>query len=232
MTDTPARSSVELLNPQGHGQLRLRPRSGATPHFVQIVPGEFVAAAVACPILFSKDPASGAFYPGAMLALKPGEPPLKNVAERGGFEPLNLVREGFFISGESIAIDRRSSRFSSIEGEPLFDDAQQPSVSLRQIQRVLGQLQQGMEQTTALVRALIELKLLEPIDISLSFDDGERLTLQGLYTISRDTLRDLEDVDVLRLFRSGHLQHAYTIAGSLNQIAVLAQARNERLARN
>lgn len=230
MTNTPARSGVELLNPQDHKQLRLRPRSGPTPHFVQIVPGEFVAAAVSCPILFSKDPSSGAFYPGAVLALKPGEGPLKSVAQRGGFEPLELVREGFFISGENIAIDRRNSRFSESEGEPLFDDAQQPSVSLRQVQRVLGQLQQGMEQTTALVRALIELKLLESIDISLSFDDGERLTLQGLYTVSRDTLRDLDDADVLRLFRSGHLQHAYTIAGSLNQIAILAQVRNERLA--
>lgn len=233
MTQTPspttAMNNLETLNPQDHGQLRLRPRSEADPHFVQIVPSEFVAAAVSCPILFSKDSTTGAFYVGALLGLKPGEGALKNVAERGGFEPLNLKRDGFFISGERIAIDRNNARFSANEGEPLFDEAQQPSVCLRQIQRMLGQLHEGLEQSAALVRALTELKLLEPIDISLGFDSGERLTLQGLYTVSRDSLRELGDADALRLFRSGQLQLVYTIAGSINQLAILAHLRNQRL---
>ncbi|MFC4312309.1 SapC family protein [Steroidobacter flavus] len=220
----------QLLNPQDHAHLRLLPRSGAEPHFVQIVPGEFVAAAIACPILFSKDVATGAFYAGAVLGLNPGEGALKSAEERGGFEPLNLQRDGFFISGERIAIDRGHPRFSETQGEPLFDEAQQPSPSLRQIQRVLGQLHEGIEQTALLVRDLVNLKLLEPIDVSLNFDDGERLRLEGLYTVSRDSLRELGDGDVQRLFRSGHLHLAYTIAGSLNQLAVLAHLRNRKLA--
>ncbi|GFE80117.1 SapC family protein [Steroidobacter agaridevorans] len=219
----------QLLNPQDHGQLRLLPRAGVEPHFVQIVPSEFVAAAIACPILFSKDPATGAFYAGAVLGLKPEEGALKSIEERGCFEPLSLQRDGFFISGERIAIDRANPRFSETEGELLFDDAQ-PSTSLRRMQRVLGQLHEGIEQTAVLVRDFMNLKLLESIDVSLSFDDGERLTLQGLYTVSRDSLRELEDVDVLRLFRSGHLQLAYTIAGSINQLATLAHVRNRKLA--
>jgi hypothetical protein len=222
----------ELLSPQDHGQLRLLPRRGVEPHFVQIVPGEFVAAAITCPILFSKDPGTGAFYAGAVLGLKPSEGALKSIEERGGFEPLSLQRDGFFVSGERMAIDRASPRFSETEGELLFDEAQQPSPSLRQVQRVLGQLHEGIQQTAALVRDLMNLKLLEPIDVSLSFDDGERLALEGLYTVSRDSLRELEDVHVLRLFRSGHLQLAYTIAGSLNQLATLAHARNRKLAGN
>lgn len=223
-------TSHELLSPQDHVQLRLQPRRGTEPHFIEIVPSEFVAAAIACPILFSKDPGTGAFYAGAMLGLKPGEGALKGIEERGGFHPLNLQRDGFFISGDRIAIERANPRFSETEGELLFDEAQQPSPSLRQVQRVLGQLHEGAKQTTALVRDLMNLKLLEPIDVSLSFDDGERLKLEGLYTVSRDSLRELEDVHVLRLFRSGHLQLAYTIAGSLNQLATLAHLRNRRLA--
>lgn len=223
-------TSHELLNPQDHAQLRLLPRTGMEPHFVEIVPSEFVAAAIACPILFSKDPGTGAFYAGAVLGLKPGEGALKSAEERGGFEPLNLQRDGFFISGERIAIDRANPRFSTTEGESLFDEAQQPSTSLRHVQRVLGQLHEGAKQSAALVRDLVSLKLLEPIDVSLSFDDGERLTLQGLYTVSRDSLRDLDDAQVLRLFRGGHLQLAYTIAGSINQLATLAHVRNRKLA--
>ena len=219
----------QLLNPQDHGQLRLQPRAGAEPHFVQIAPCEFVAAAIACPILFSKDPATGAFYAGAVLGLKPGEGALKSIEERGGFEPLSLQRDGFFIAGERIAIDRANPRFSETEGEPLFDD-EQPSPCLRRIQRVLGQLHEGIEQTATLVRDLVDLKLLEPIDVSLSFDDGERLKLEGLYTVSRDALRELDDAPVLRLFRNGHLQLAYTLAGSINQLSTLAHLRNRQLA--
>jgi hypothetical protein len=222
-------SSLERLNPQDHGHLRFYPRSGPEPHFVQIVPAEFAAAAACCPILFSKDSSSGAFYAGAMLGLKPGESALKDVADRGGFEPLTLQRDGFFISGEHIAIDRGNPRFSESEGEPLFDEALQPSVSLRRIQRVLRQLHEGMAQTDAFVRNLVELKLVEPIDVSLSFDNGERLTLQGLYTVSRDALRDVGDAEIVRLFRSGHLQLALTMAGSLNQLRILAQLRNRRI---
>jgi hypothetical protein len=223
-------ASHELLSPQDHAQLRLLPRRNVEPYFVEIVPSEFLAAAIACPILFSKDPGTGAFYAGAVLGLKPGEGALKSIEERGGFEPLHLQRDGFFISGDRIALERANPRFSETEGELLFDEAQQPSTSLRQVQRVLGHLHEGAKQTAALVRDLMNLKLLEPIDVSLSFDDGERLKLDGLYTVSRDSLRELDDVHVLRLFRSGHLQLAYTIAGSLNQLATLAHLRNRKLA--
>jgi hypothetical protein len=224
-------SSLERLNPQDHGHLRLRSRSGPEPHFVQIVPIEFPAAAACCPVLFSKDPTSGAFYAGAMLGLKPGEGALKDVAARGGFEPLNLQRDGFFISAEHIAIDRSNPRFSESEGEPLFDGARLPGVSLRRMQRVLRQLHEGTAQSDAFIRNLVGLKLIEPIDITLSFEDGVRLTLQGLYTVSKDALREVGDAEVVRLFRSGHLQLALTMAGSLNQLGILAQLRNQRIAK-
>jgi hypothetical protein len=220
---------LERLNPQDHSRLRLRPRIGAEPHFVQVVAAEFAAATACFPVLLSKDPATGSFYPGVMLGLKPDEAPLRDVADRGGFEPLNLQRDGFFISEDHILIDLANPRFSETEGEPLFDEELQPSTCLRRMQRVLGLLHEGAEHTAALIRGFVDLKLVESIDIALSFDSGERLTLQGLYTVSRDALRDLGDSDVLRLFRSGHLQLAYAMAGSVNQLAILAQARNRRL---
>ena len=78
--------------------------------------------------------------------------------------------------------------------------------------------------------ALLGARLIEPIDVSLSFDDGERLRLDGLYTVSRDALAELDDATALSLFRAGHLHHAYTLVNSLAQIALLAHRRNERLA--
>jgi hypothetical protein len=189
---------------------------------------EFAAAATCCPVLFTKDTNNGQFFAGAMFGFKPGENFAPSLEERGGFDPLMLRREGFFISGQQIAIDRDHARFSETEGEPLFDDAGQPAAALRAVQRTLGEIHAGMEQTHAFIAELSALRLIEPIDISLTFTDGERLSLEGLYTVSLDRLRDVDDVAVLRLFRAGHLQLAYTMAGSLRHLGRLARLRNQR----
>ncbi len=221
-------STLELLDPRQHGRLRLRAGGTDTTHFVQVLANEFAAAAACCPVLFTKDTDTGGFFAGAVFGFKPGENLLGSIDERGGFEPLMLRREGFFISGQSIAIDRAHARFSESDGEPLFDGAQQPAEPLRQVQRLLGEIHGGLDQTQAFIAALVELKLIEPIDVSLTFDDGERVTLQGLYTVSLDRLREIDDAAALRLFRAGHLQLAYTMAASLKQFSRLVRLRNRR----
>jgi hypothetical protein len=226
MSASPPR--FELLNAKDHGRLRLRFPWDTNLHFVQIVVSEFAAAAACCPILFTKDATTGDFYAGVMLGFKPGECLLTSAADRGGFEPLNLQREGFFTAGAQIAIDRDHARFGAA-GEPLFDEAQQPSPQLRQMQRVLGQLHEGIERTNAFIHTLLGLRLIEPIDVSMNFDDGERLTLQGLYTVSMDALHSVGDAEAVALFRRGDLQRIYTMHASLSQIAVLANKRNRLL---
>lgn len=218
----------ELLNPRDHASLRVREPAAGGPHFVQIVAQEFASAATCCPILFTKEAATGDFFAGAMFGFKPGENLLQADASRSAFAPLVLQRDGFFISGEQIAIDRENPRFSATEGEPLFDPDQQPAAPLRQMQRVLGQLHAGIEATRAFIAALMDLKLIEPIQVSLDFKDGEQLRLQGLYSVSQDSLGQLDDAAALRLFRAGHLQLAHTMIGSLRQIARLAELRNSQ----
>ena len=77
---------------------------------------------------------------------------------------------------------------------------------------------------------MVGLRLVEPIDISLQLDDGENLHLDGLYTVSLDSMGELSDSDALALFRKGYLQLAYVISASLKQIPLLAHRRNQRLA--
>jgi len=97
---------------------------------------------------------------------------------------------------------------------------------------ILGEIHTGLEQTKGFIHTLADLKLIEPIDISLAFDDGERPTLQGLYTVSLDRLREVDDTVAMRLFRAGHLQLAYTMAASLKQVARLARIRNSRVSKS
>lgn len=224
-------NELELLDSANHQLLRLRTASEAGPHFVQVVAAEFAAAATCCPILFAKTAETGQFYSGAMYGFKPGENLLETgVEEVRPYRPLDLERQGFFVADANIAIDRSHPRFCEDEGEPLFEPDGTPGTRLRHIQRVLGQLKAGVEETDAFIQALLGYRLIEPIDISLRFDDGETLTLRGLYTVSLDSLRELDDAAALDLFRRGYLQLAYCMIGSLKQITMLAQRRNRRLA--
>jgi hypothetical protein len=220
--------NLQLLNPQEHARLRMRVADTATPHFPQVLASEFAAAASCCPVLFTKESTTGQFYAGAVFGFKPGEN-LLDTFERAGFRPLSLQRAGFYLSDRHIAIDRDHARFSETEGEPLFDEGRQPGNALRVVQKALGEIHVGLERTSAFIAALVELKLIEPVDISLQFDDGERLALKGLYTVSLDRLREVDDAAALALFRAGHLQLAYVMAASLRQIARLADLRSRRL---
>jgi hypothetical protein len=76
---------------------------------------------------------------------------------------------------------------------------------------------------------LVKLRLIEPIDISLTFDDGTRRQLEDLYTVNQDALRALPDAQVLELFRSGYLQLIYLMIASLKHVPVLARMKNNRL---
>ena len=219
-------AELEPLNAEVHRQLRVGAPVREGRNFVQIVASEFAAAAATCSILFSKSPETGQFYAGAMFGFRPEEPPL---TLDDGFVPLDVERQAFFVSGEYMAIEPDHPRFTGGDGQPLFEEDGQPSAQLQRIQRALAQLTIGVESTDVFIRKLLHLQLIEPIDISLRFDDGETLRLQGLYTVARDTLSDLGDQDALQLFRDGHLQLAYLMLGSLEHIPLMAERRNRRL---
>lgn len=220
---------VTLLDSTEHRDLRVRPPAGPLPYFVPVVAAEFAVAAAACPVLLTKDAETGRFYAGAMLGFEPGES-LVELRAGEGFWPLHVERQGFFIAGDAIAIDPADPRFGGPEGEPLFDADGAAAPTLRRIQQTLAQLHRGIEATRTFVDAMLGHHLVEPIDVSLRFDDGATLDLAGLYTISLDSLHALDDAAALALFRAGHLQLAYAMAASLRQIAALAARRNRRLA--
>ncbi|WP_416465452.1 SapC family protein [Sphingomonas sp. VDB2] len=222
--------TLELVDSDTHATVRLRPADEVLAPFVRVVLSEFPAAAVACPLLLSKRSDTGAFYVGALLGFKHGECLIDSPDGRLAFCSLEAAREGFFAVEDNIALDRAHDRFGAGEGESLFDGEGCPTAPLKAAQSALGRLMAGQEATDVFIAKLLSYRLVEPIDVSLSFDDGETLRLEGLYTISLDALSDLEDAAILDLFRAGHMQWAYAMITSLQHIALMARRRNERLA--
>src|SRR3546814_10040523 len=87
-------ADLELLNPRDHGRLRAAKRL-STPHFAQIVPAEFGAAAASRPVVLTKDRATGRFYAGAMSGFRQGENFAIELGAIDRFEPRDIARQGF-----------------------------------------------------------------------------------------------------------------------------------------
>lgn len=227
---------IELVNAETHRDVHIRSRADAllssARHFVPVVASEFAKLAVRYPILFAKSAETGDFFAGAMLGIEAGENLFIGAAgEQDAYRPLELRRKPFYAVGDSLAIDMDHPRVSRAEGEPLFDADLQPTPYLRSIQAMITQITYGVAETSQFIDRLLSLKLVEPVDISLRFDDGSRHRLDGLYTVSSDSLHALDDREALTLFRDGHLRLAYLMISSLEQVRVLANLHNERLSR-
>ena len=225
-------ANIQLLNSQLHRALKVQAgaaaRYGDNQRFVAVIVGEFPYLAAHYPILLTKDQDTGAFFAGAMLGIDEGENLFLDARGMESYRPLNLQRGPFFTAGNDVAIDLDSPRLDD-GGKPLFTEAGEPTQYLQSIMALFRDLKPGLEMTKVFVETLMRLKLVEPIDVDLAFDDGSKRSLTGLYTINQNALHELPDATVTDLFRRGYLQLIYLMIGSLKQIPVLARRKNNAL---
>lgn len=224
--------NIAVLNNEAHRTLRVQAgaaaRYGDNQRFVPVIVGEFPYLAVHYPILITKDQDTGAFFIGAMLGFDEGENLFLDARGMESYRPLNLQRGPFFTAGNEVAIDLDSPRIDE-GGKPLFTETGEPTQYLQSIMALFRDLKPGLEVTKTFVQTLVSLKLIEPIDIDLAFDDGSRRNLTGLYTINQASLRALAEDSVLDLFRRDYLQLIYLMIASLKQVPVLARRKNNAL---
>jgi hypothetical protein len=225
-------TKIELLNNNSHRTLRVQAgaaaRYGDNQRFVAVIAGEFPHLAIHYPILLTKDQDTGAFFVGAMLGFDEGENLFLDESGMDTYRPLNLQRGAFYTAGNEVAIDLDNPRIDDA-GKPLFTDDGEPTQYLQSIMALFRDLKPGLEMTRVFVETLARLKLIEPIDIDLAFDDGTKRRLTELYTINQDVLRALPDANVIDLFRRGYLQLIYLMMASLKQVPVLARRKNDAL---
>jgi hypothetical protein len=229
-------TNIVILNNHTHRSLRVQAEASASlgdnQRFVQVVITEFPHLVVHYPLAFSKDATTGAFYCGAMLGFDEGENLFLGEAKGAEpYRPINLQRMPFYASGSELAIDLDHPRVSQEKGKPLFIENGEPTKYLHSITATFRDLKPGIEMTKVFIDILMKLKLVEPMDIDVEFDDGTRRDVIGLYTINQDVLRALPENTVVELFRRDYLRLIYLMIGSLKQIQVLAKRKNSRLLR-
>jgi hypothetical protein len=142
------------------------------------------------------------------------------------YVPLATLRYPFFLDSAGalgLGIDEASPCASAPDGHRLFADDGAATVYTMRIADMLQAMQRDFDAMQAFTATLAELKLIRPLALLLSYEDGTQAQIEGLYSVSRRSLAGLSDSDVVALHRRDYLNTAHVVIASLTQMNRLQQ---------
>ena len=129
-----------------------------------------------------------------------------------------------------VTVDMDHPSVSQDEGEPVFLAHGGESPYLERVSSLLAAIQQGHEASQAFSKLLVGLELVESVNLEITFVDGSRQSLTGLYTIHEEKLAALSANGLEVLHQKGHLRDIYMMQASLPNLERLIQRKNQLLA--
>ena len=237
----------ELLNKEKHRTLKVRTERsdtlGDSVMNVMTYPMEFRDVQSSYPILFTKDPATGAFFASAVFGFEANQNLFLNDDQwNASYIPVMVRRQPFMIAtqqtpddGETravVSIDRSHPRVNDTHGEPLFLESGEPSEYLQASITLLDKIHKGLEHNRGFIDTLLRHDLLEPVTMDFSFNDGSRTSLEGFYTIAEEHLYTLDGNILGELNVKGYLQPIFMAIASLSRIRSMIEIKNERSSQN
>ena len=205
-----------------------------------IFPNEIKAAQRDYPILFIKNPETGQFQSVVLLGLVAGENQYINNGWQASYIPAMINKGPFIIGFEEkeengekvklpiVAIDMDNPRVNKKSGEPIFLEDGQASPYLLQVNQSLKTLHEGSQLNQEMFAAFLKNDLIEPVALNIELNNGEKISLQGNYTLNEEKLSLLSGDALTELHSSGLLRVAYFITASLDNIQRLVDLKNKQ----
>lgn len=236
-------SDHAVLTSQTHRDLRVRtergPEFGDAVMSALAVPDEFRQLQNEYPILFRLTPERDEYVALALFGFETGE---NLYLEDGRWDartrPLSLDIQPFLIgraaegaADAQVHIDLASPRIGAGEGLRLFDDDGRPTPYLDNVAEQLGALDAGYQASGKFFAALKRHRLLEPLTLEVTLDDGSTNRLVGFHVIDEDRLRALDASALGELHAAGHLMPIFMALASIANFGALIARKNRRMAR-
>ncbi|GGY62439.1 hypothetical protein GCM10011613_02410 [Cellvibrio zantedeschiae] len=242
-------STLVALNNQLHQSIRVNIQAaeiqGSHLNMVPVVLSEFLKLAVQFPIVLTKDKDTGRFNCVALFGFQAGENLFITHNQWNSlYLPLQIRRQPFFLGKSEhdesqfvICIDTGSKSIQPENADAsvntaIFDVDGKETAYLKNIKSILAELVNGEEPTQAFITTLASLKLLQPMQLEITFASGESTRIEGLYTINEEHLNRLSTTDINSLHTQGYLSFIYTMMTSIGHIYGLIDKKNKRLAGN
>lgn len=232
------------LDRQQHRHLKMAPFTDYSVakgmHASYLAAAEFMHATREMVVVFVRNQDGSApepVSPVVMMGLKEGE----NLFVDGErwtamYKPAYLRRYPFWTAriagadGPTVLIDAAWSGFSETVGDALFDDAGEPSATLRAAISFIEDFEREGARTQAFCARLTALDLLREMQATVKLANGEELSLNGFLAVDQDALMALPDAAVLELHRTGMLGLVHAHFASLANLQALADRKDRRMA--
>jgi hypothetical protein len=238
-------SNHAILTAETHRDLRIAThRSAAFGDDVMCcitVPAEFRQVQNEYPIVFRMNPERDGFSAFALFGFENGENLFLNGDRwEARYRPLAIDIQPFLIGmpaggpsqgqgGKQVHIDMASSRIAKAEGTRVFDEQGRPTPYLETIAEKLGELDAGYQVAGDFFTALMAYKLLEPLALDITLNDGSAHRFVGFHVIHEERLRALDAEAVADLHGKDYLMPIYMALASLSNIGSLVDRKNGRL---
>ncbi len=209
---------------------------------VPLLATEIPFAAAEYPVIFSATQTEGEFIPLAVMGLKEGENLMLNDKKLipARYIPAFIRRYPFVLAGAkdsdtlTVCVDEASPAIDPTgqRGLRLFDEGGEQSSHLKEVVEFLKDYQMRSEMTRVFCNKLAELKVLEPMQASITFKDHEEanMSLSGFFAVRREKLKEISDEAIVDLFKRDGLELIYSHLQSLSNLNSLIAKKNERLA--
>lgn len=203
-------------------------------NMVPVVLSEFSKLIVQFPIVFSKNSETGQFVCVALTGFEKGQNLFwYNGGSTSIYTPLNISHLPFYVGQDEhsqdspvMCIDVNSPALSD-SGETLFDENGEATHYLKTAQSQLRALVEGNAQTSEFVATLVSHELLTPLTLDITFENGSKNNVRGLYSVDEVRLSELSDEHILALQKSGLLQLIHIQIASLGQLYALIDKKNK-----
>lgn len=240
-------SNHVLLDNVSHKNLRVSKKyvagDGSDVSLTRAFSVEFGALQMEYPLFFIKNTDSGHFEAIALLGFSENENLfLSDEGWDARYVPLTIERQPFLIGFQEqdeggipkrvpvVHIDLDHPGVSDTEGERVFLEHGGESPFLERITSTLMAIYHGHETNTSFSKLLVGLDLIESLALEIEFGDGAKQSLEGLYTINENKLRELNANALESLHTDGHLKDIYLMLASLPNLERLIDRKNQSLA--
>ncbi|MET0331372.1 MAG: SapC family protein [Dyella sp.] len=230
------------LNRTQHKDLRLKPvmhlKFASAVHSVPLTGVEFGPAARDLPILFGGATVDDA-GPMALLGLRQNENLFIDAEgqwEANAYIPAFIRRYPFVLAEKppgqpgddfTVFLDETYEGFDASEGERLFKEDGSDTEMLTKAVGFLGEFQEHVSRTQWFMAQLRKHNLLEPRSITLS-KEGRSLNLNGLFVVSEERLRQLDEKTAHEFLKEGVYGWIYAHLLSLTNIERVARRLDTR----
>jgi hypothetical protein len=204
-------------------------------HIVPVNAREFAQAATSYPVVFVKDPDADRYRSVVMLGFDAGENLYYHedrwnalyVPQSIGMIPFALGLDPEKEKTLTTCIDLESPFVGEDKEQALFDEAGKETEFFNRIQDNLGRLYENEVASEKFTEEMVTNELMQELELTISYANGEKKKLVGIYTINEQKMQNLADDKALDFYKRGMFVPMHAMLGSIGQINRLIQMRND-----